>query len=62
VAPAFLLAVAGSLIVGPVLGWQFLRVLDGVRDVPSAIILQFVSTFGVWILAEHIGCPVCSRW
>jgi NhaP-type Na+/H+ or K+/H+ antiporter len=23
--------------------------------VPSAIILQFVTTFGVWILAEHIG-------
>ena len=22
---------------------------------PSAIILQFVSTFGVWILAEHLG-------
>jgi monovalent cation/hydrogen antiporter len=55
VAPAFLLAVAGSLIVGPVLGWVFLRVLDGVQDVPSAIILQFVSTFGVWIFAEHIG-------
>jgi monovalent cation/hydrogen antiporter len=55
VAPAFLFAVAGSLIVGPVLGWLFLRMLDRVQDVPSAIILQFVSTFGVWILAEHVG-------
>jgi CPA1 family monovalent cation:H+ antiporter len=47
VAPAFLLAVAGSVVVGPA--------LDRVRHVPTAIILQFVSTFGVWILAEHVG-------
>jgi monovalent cation/hydrogen antiporter len=26
-----------------------------VRDVPTAIILQFASTFGVWILADRIG-------
>ena len=25
------------------------------RDVPTAVILQFISTFGVWILAERIG-------
>ena len=25
------------------------------RDTPSAILLQFIGTFGVWILAEHIG-------
>ena len=29
---------------------------DGrVQHVPTAIILQFATTFGVWILAEHIG-------
>ena len=55
VAPTFLLAVAGSVIAGPALGWLTLRVMDRVRHVPTAIILQFVSTFGVWILAEHIG-------
>jgi CPA1 family monovalent cation:H+ antiporter len=55
VAPTFLFAVAGSVIVGPLLGWFFLRVFDRVRDVPTAIILQFVSTFGVWILADRIG-------
>jgi CPA1 family monovalent cation:H+ antiporter len=55
VAPAFLLAVAGSVVVGPALGWVTLRVLDRVEHVPSAIILQFVTTFGVWILAEHLG-------
>jgi Na+/H+ antiporter len=55
VAPTFFLAVAGSIIVGPALGWVTLRVLDRVQHVPSAIILQFVTTFGVWILAEHLG-------
>ena len=55
IAPTFMLAVAGSIVVGPVLGAITLRVLDRVEHVPSAIILQFVTTFGVWILAEHIG-------
>ena len=49
VAPTFLFAVAGSVVVGPALGWLFLRLIDRVQDVPTAIILQFVSTFGVWI-------------
>jgi monovalent cation/hydrogen antiporter len=55
VAPAFLLAVAGSVVVGPALGWLTLWWTDRVQDVPTAIILQFVSTFGVWILADRIG-------
>jgi monovalent cation/hydrogen antiporter len=55
VAPTFLVAVAGSVIVGPTLAWLFLRVFDRVRHVPTAIILQFVSTFGVWLLADRIG-------
>jgi monovalent cation/hydrogen antiporter len=55
VAPAFLFAVVGSVIVGPALGWLSLRVSDRVRDVPTAIIFQFVSTFGVWILADWMG-------
>jgi CPA1 family monovalent cation:H+ antiporter len=55
VAPTFLLAVAGSVVVGPVLGWIMLQTMHRVTHVPSAIILQFLTTFGVWILAEHIG-------
>jgi len=55
VAPTFLLAVAGSLIAGPALGWLILRVTERVQHVPTAIILQFVSTFGVWMFAERIG-------
>jgi monovalent cation/hydrogen antiporter len=54
VAPAFLLAVIGSIIVGPALGWCTLRVLDRVQHIPTSIILQFVTTFGVWLLAEQL--------
>ena len=55
VAPTFMLGIAGSLIAGPALGWLTVRVMDGVAHVPTAIILQFVSTFAVWMLAEHLG-------
>ncbi len=53
--PAFLLGVAGSLVVGPALGWLSLQLFDRVEHIPTAIILQFVTTFGVWLLAEHLG-------
>ncbi|MET0552209.1 MAG: sodium:proton antiporter [Vicinamibacteria bacterium] len=55
VAPAFLLAVAGSVVVGPALGWLTLQLMGRVQHVPTVIIIQFVSAFGVWILAEHLG-------
>ena len=55
VAPTFALAIAGSIVVGPALGWLTFRLLERVQHVPTAIILQFVTTFGVWILAEQIG-------
>ncbi|MDB6034978.1 MAG: nhaK [Verrucomicrobiales bacterium] len=54
IAPTFLLAFVGSLIAGPVLGWLVLRLMDHVQHVPTSIILQFVTTLGVWILAEQV--------
>lgn len=55
VAPTFLFAVAGSVVAGFVLGWLGLRWAERVRHMPTAIILQFVSTFFVWTFAETIG-------
>jgi hypothetical protein len=55
VAPTFLFVVAGSVLAGPALGWLILRVTERVQHVPTAIILQFISTFGVWMLAERVG-------
>ena len=53
--PTLLLVVVGSIVVGPVLGWLMLKVTNAVEDVPTAIILQFISTFGVWIIADRLG-------
>jgi CPA1 family monovalent cation:H+ antiporter len=55
VAPAFFLAVAGSIVVGPALAWLNLRLTEKIEDIPSAIIMQFIATFGVWSIAERIG-------
>jgi CPA1 family monovalent cation:H+ antiporter len=54
VAPTFLIGVIGSVIAGPALGWIVQRVLERVTHVPTAIILQFVTTIGVWLLAERL--------
>lgn len=53
VAPTFLLGVVGSLVAGPLLGWLVQKVLDHVDHIPTSIILQFVGTIGVWVLAEQ---------
>jgi monovalent cation/hydrogen antiporter len=55
IAPTFFLAVVGSLIVGPALGWLFSRLFEDIRHMPSSIIVQFVTVFGVWILADRVG-------
>ncbi|MDB5935660.1 MAG: nhaK [Massilia sp.] len=55
VAPTFLLAVVGGIVAGPVFGWATLRLMERVEHIPTAIILQFVCTFGVWIVAEKLG-------
>jgi CPA1 family monovalent cation:H+ antiporter len=55
IVPISLLAVVGSVLAGYVLSRLTLRVTVGVTDVPSAIVLQFAGTFGVWILAERLG-------
>ncbi len=55
VAPAFFVSVAGSLVAGPLCGWLTLRFLERVQHMPTAIILQFVIVFGVWIAADRMG-------
>jgi monovalent cation/hydrogen antiporter len=55
VAPTFLLGVVGSLMAGPALGWLMQRLIQRVEHVPTAIIVQFVGTFTVWLVAERAG-------
>jgi CPA1 family monovalent cation:H+ antiporter len=54
-APTMLLVLAGSVAAGIALARVFLWATQKVRDVPTAIILQFISTYGVWIAADRIG-------
>src|SRR4051794_26643437 len=53
--PAFALVVVGSVVVGWLLARPVAMVTARIEDAPSAVILQFVSTFAVWLAAEHIG-------
>lgn len=55
VVPTFLIGVVGSVIAGPVLAWIYVRAMRRITDAPSTIVLQFVATFGVWLVAERIG-------
>lgn len=52
--PTFGLVVVGSLALGAILAVSLGRLLAAFKDPPSAIILQFITTFGVWILAERL--------
>src|SRR4029078_3461326 len=54
-APIILLGLAGSLVAGYGLAEGSLVGGERITDVPSMIIVQFATTFTVWIFAEHIG-------
>lgn len=54
-APMLALSAIGSVVAGYVLARLFLVAMTPVRDAASGTILQFVSTFGVWIAADRIG-------
>jgi monovalent cation/hydrogen antiporter len=53
--PSMLLVLVGSVLAGVILARIFFWLLQGVQDVPTSIILQFISTFGVWIIADRLG-------
>lgn len=54
VAPAFLLVAFGSVVVGWSLAKIIVAPLRCVMDTATATVLQFVTTFGVWLLAERL--------
>ena len=54
-APVFALSIVGSVAAGFLLARLFALTVGRVQDAPSQIVLQFVGTFGIWILAEHLS-------
>ena len=55
VVPTAFVVIVGSIAVGILLSMVLIRLIASIRDVPVAIIVQFVGTFGVWILADSVG-------
>jgi CPA1 family monovalent cation:H+ antiporter len=55
VVPSLLFAVVGGLAAGVALALLFMRLTIRIADAPSAIVIQFVSTFGVWMISERLG-------
>src|SRR5262249_14338398 len=54
-APLVLLSGIGSVVAGYVLARLFLIIMQWIEDAASGTIMQFVGTFGLWILADRIG-------
>src|SRR4051812_22529008 len=52
--PMLLASSLGSIVLGLVLGRLTMATLARVQDVATAVLLQFLSTFCVWILAESV--------
>ncbi len=55
VVPTAVAVIVGSVAVGILIAMIVARLLRAIDDAPTAIILQFVGTFGVWILADSVG-------
>jgi CPA1 family monovalent cation:H+ antiporter len=54
VVPTLLFATVGSIVLGVGLAPFTLRFISRIQDVSTAVIVQFSSTFAVWILAEWL--------
>jgi CPA1 family monovalent cation:H+ antiporter len=52
---SIMLVLLGSVVAGYLLSKLWIRIAPLFDDAPSAIILQFVGAFVVWIVAERIG-------
>ena len=55
VAPLFLLTCGGGVVAGIVLARLYMWATRRVQDIPIAVMLQFIGTFAVWVLASRIG-------
>jgi monovalent cation/hydrogen antiporter len=53
--PTFAVVLVGSVAVGGLLAWPVSKLIGRIEDAPTSVILQFVTTFGIWLLAEHLG-------
>jgi Na+/H+ antiporter len=55
IVPQLLLTCGGGIVVGVLLARLFMWAARRVDDIPISIILQFVGTFEVWLIADRLG-------
>jgi CPA1 family monovalent cation:H+ antiporter len=55
VVPTLAAVAVGSVVLGAILSRIVPRALAGIQDIATAVIVQFLSTFAVWIIAERLG-------
>ena len=55
VIPTFLLTCGGGVVAGIILARTYLWLTSRVHDIPISVLLQFVGTFAVWLLADRLG-------
>ena len=55
VVPLFLLTCGGGVVAGILLARTYMWLTSRVDDIPISVLLQFVGTFAVWILADRLG-------
>lgn len=55
VAPTLLLTAGGGVLVGMVLARVYLRIPIHSGDMAIAVLMQFLSTFAVWLIADALG-------
>src|SRR6266702_4293628 len=61
--PTLALVTAGSILLGAVLSRATLFLASRVEDVATSVIVQFLSTFAVWMVAERLGLSgIITMW
>ncbi|MFL6835841.1 MAG: cation:proton antiporter [Bradyrhizobium sp.] len=55
IAPTMALALVGSVVVGYLAARTMPLLITRITEAPSSIIVQFATTFMIWIGAEHLG-------
>lgn len=48
------LVLGGSIVVGALFAVAFDYIVGSFSDVPSSIVMQFIGTFGIWLLADRL--------
>jgi CPA1 family monovalent cation:H+ antiporter len=52
--PMLAVVAAGSVILGAIAARVMMFVTPRITDVPTSVIIQFLGTFGIWMLAEEV--------